>query len=64
MADAIIFKVEYLTEIFDLTVPKAVFELIFQLYNFLSTEKAVNDGFHEPERWLAVVKDSVDRKNY
>lgn len=64
MTDAIIFKVEYLAEVFDLTVPEATFEFTFQLYNFLSAAKAVNDGFHNPESRLALAKDSVDRKNY
>ena len=64
MAYQIFFKVEYITNIFDLTVPQTAFEFIFQLYNFLSEAKSDNDGLHEPERRLLDAKDSVARKGY
>jgi hypothetical protein len=38
------FKVEYVANVFDLTTPRTAFELIFQLYNFLSKAKTDNDG--------------------
>ncbi len=58
------FKVEYVTKVFDLTAPLTTFELIFQLYNFLSEAKADNDGLFEPERQLLEAKNSVTRKKY
>jgi len=64
MANAVSFKVEYETTVFDLTVPQNAFKFIFQLYNFLSAAKADNDGFHEPARRLADAKDSVARRRY
>lgn len=62
MAYAMFFKVEYITNVFDLTTPQAMFELIFQLYNFLSEAKADNDGLHDPESRLLEAKNSVARK--
>ena len=64
MTNAMFFKVEYDTKVFDLTVPQEAFDFIFELYNFLSAAKADNDSFHEPERRLADVKDSVARKQF
>jgi hypothetical protein len=64
MADAIFFKVEYITKAFDLTDPQSAFELIFQLYNFLSAAKTDNDGFYEPEGRLVNAKMSVAENNY
>ena len=64
MVYAIFFKVEYVTKVFDLTAPLTTFELIFQLYNFLSEAKADNDGLFEPERQLLEAKNSVTRKKY
>jgi hypothetical protein len=64
MAYAIFFKVEYVTNVFDLTAPQTAFELIFQLYNFLSEAKADNDGLYEPEYRLLEAKNSVARKGY
>jgi hypothetical protein len=39
MTNAISFKVEYDTKVFDLTVPKNAFDFIFELYNFLFAAK-------------------------
>jgi hypothetical protein len=64
MTYAIFFKVEYVTNIFDLTAPQTAFELIFQLYNFLYEAQADNDGLREPERQLLEAKKSVVRKGY
>ena len=64
MAYPIFFKVEYVTEIFDLTAPQSAFEFIYQIYNFLSEAKLNNDGLHEPENRLLDAKDSVARKGY
>ncbi len=64
MSYAIFIKVEYLTEVFDLTVPQTAFEFIFQLYNFLSEAKADNDELHQPEGRLLEAKNSVARKGY
>ena len=49
--------------VFDLTALQIAFELIFQLYNFLSEAKADNDGLREPECWLLEAKNSVARKD-
>jgi hypothetical protein len=62
MTNAIFFKVEYDTKVFDLTAPQAAFEFIFELYNFLFAAKADNDSFFQPERRLMEAKDSVARK--
>ena len=64
MANAILFKVEYVTETFDLTKPRSAFEFIFQMYNYFSM--AVNDNRHlrQPRLRLAEVKGSVTRRNY
>ena len=64
MTNAIFFKVEYDTAVFDLTVPQAAFKFIFQLYNFLSAAKADDDGFHDPVSRLAAAKDSIARRGY
>ena len=64
MANAILFKVEYVSKIFDLTVPQAAFEFIFQMYNFFSVAEADNVHLHQPETRLAEVKRSVAQKNY
>ncbi len=64
MANAILFKVEYVTKIFDLTVPQAAFEFTFQMYNFFSVAEADNVHLHQPETRLAEVKRSVAQKNY
>ncbi len=64
MANAILFKVEYVTKIFDLTVPQVAFEFIFQVYNFFSVAEADNVHLHQPETRLAEVKRSVAQKNY
>jgi hypothetical protein len=55
MAYAISFKVEYLTEVFDLRTPRRAFALLFQLYNFLSEAEADNEDLHEPENRLLFV---------
>ena len=64
MANAILFKVEYVTETFDLTKPRSAFEFIFQMYNYFSM--AVNDNRHlrQPRRQLARVKEMVNGRNY
>jgi hypothetical protein len=59
-----IFLVEYCITAFDLTVPQAVFEFIFELYNFLAAAKADNDIFHDPGTRLADAKNSVAQKEY
>lgn len=64
MAYPIFFEVEYVTEMFDLTDPQSAFELIFQLYNFLSEAKSDNDGLNEPRKQLLKAKCSVARKGY
>lgn len=64
MSYAIFFKVEYVTDIFNLTAPQTAFDFIFQLYNFLSEAKADNDGLREPETRLLNAKNSVARKGY
>jgi hypothetical protein len=58
------FKVEYTTRIFDLTIPKAAFEFIFQLYNFFSVAENDNRHLHRPKPRLAEAKESVARKQY
>jgi hypothetical protein len=64
VAYAIFFKVEYVTKVFDLTIPDDAFALIFQLYNLLSAAKADNDGLHQPEVRLSEAKNSVAQKRY
>lgn len=57
-------EVEYVTTTFDLNVPRAAFEFIFQLYNFFSV--AQNDNYHmiRPGPRLAEAKKSVGRRDY
>ena len=62
--NAIFFKVEYDTKVFDLTTPQSAFDFIFELYNFLSAAKADNDSLDRPERLLTEAKNSVARKAY
>jgi hypothetical protein len=64
MANAIFFKVEYVTNVFDLTAPQAAFELIFQLYNFFPEAKSDNGRLYDPEYQLLEAKNSVARKGY
>jgi hypothetical protein len=64
IADAMLFKVEYVTKAFNLSKPHTAFELIFQLYNFLSAAKTDNDGFHEPMRRLVDANNLVAKKKY
>ena len=64
MTNAISYKVEYDTKVFDLTAPQSAFDFIFELYNFLSAAKAENDSLDRPERRLTEAKDSVARKEY
>jgi hypothetical protein len=64
MVHVIFFKVEYVANVFDLMVPQTAFELIFQLYNFLSQAQADNDDLHDPEGRLLDAKNSVAQKGY
>ncbi|KAI0255971.1 kinase-like domain-containing protein [Lactifluus subvellereus] len=57
-------EVQFVTTNFDLTAPRAAFEFIFQLYNFVSAAKVDNDDFHNPEAQLALAKESVAKKGY
>ncbi|KAH9964146.1 kinase-like domain-containing protein [Russula dissimulans] len=57
-------KVEYVSKVFDLTVPRPAFEFIFQLYNFFSVAETDNACLHRPETRLAEAKESVARKDY
>jgi hypothetical protein len=64
MANAILFKVEYLSRGFDLTVPQPAFEFIFQLYNFFSDAKEDNKRLSQPDIQLTRAKESVEAKQY
>ena len=64
MANAILFKVEFITKHFDLTDPQSAFEFIFRVYNFLSVAKADNDNLERPKHQLLHAKESVAQKNY
>lgn len=64
MANAILFKVEYVSREFDLSVPRKAFEFIFQMYNFFSAAKKGNDHLLRPLDQLADAKQSVNEKNY
>jgi hypothetical protein len=64
MANAILFKVEYVTSIFDLTVPRTAFEFIFQMYNFFSLARKDNVRLGRPKGRLAEAKQLVVRQNY
>jgi len=64
LPDAIFFKVEYVSESFDLNSRRRMFEFIFGLYNFVSAAQIDNDGFDEPRQRLELAKQSVARKNY
>jgi hypothetical protein len=57
------FKVEYATESFDLTVPQAALEFIFQLYNFFSFAEDDNRHLRQPGSRLEEAKESVARKH-
>ncbi len=48
MSNATIFKVEYITNKFDLTVARTASEFKFQLYNFLSAVVDDNASFYDP----------------
>ena len=58
MANATFFEVEYVTKVFDLTVPRTAFEFIFQMYNFITDAKDGNTRLHEPIPGLASAKQS------
>jgi len=64
MVNAILFKVEFVTRVFDLTVPRTAFEFIFQLYNFFSDAEADNDRLLDPKSRLRNAEGSVARKGY
>jgi hypothetical protein len=64
VANAILFKVEFVTKHFDLTDPQSAFEFIFRVYNFLSVAKADNDNLERPKHRLLPAKESVAQKNY
>ncbi len=64
MSNAIFFKVEYITNEFDLTVAKTASEFMFQLYNFLSPAVDDNYGFDEPVQRLEDAKASVSQRGY
>jgi hypothetical protein len=64
MTIEIFLKVEYDTKVFDLTLPQAAFDFIFELYNFLSAAKADNDSFDGPQRRLTEAKISVEQKQF
>ena len=59
MVNAILFKVEYITKVFDLTDPRSVFEFIFRLYNFISDAEAENRRLDRPQTRLSKAKESV-----
>ncbi len=61
---AIFFKVEYVSESFDLKKSETAFEFLFRLYNFVSVAQTDNEGFDEPEQRLEQAKQSVARKKY
>jgi hypothetical protein len=62
MSNAIIFKVEYITNKFDLTVAGTASEFKFQLYNFLSAAVDDNASFCDPYKRLKERKISVGRR--
>src|SRR6267142_5748758 len=62
MTNAIFFKVEYDTKVFDLTALQSVFNFIFELYNCLPAAKADNDSLDKLKRRLIEAKDSVVKK--
>ena len=64
MANAKLFKVEYDSREFDLTVPQSAFEFIFQLYNFFSDAKEDNKRLSQPDIQLKRAKESVEAKNH
>jgi hypothetical protein len=62
MVNVILFKVEYVTKVFDLTDPRSVFEFIFQLYNFISDAEAENRRLDQPRTRLLNAQESVMQK--
>jgi hypothetical protein len=62
MSNAIIFKVEYITNKFDLTVAGTASEFKFQLYNFLSAAVDDNASFYDPYQRLKETKALVGRR--
>jgi hypothetical protein len=64
VANATLFKVEYVTKVFDLTVSRTAFEFIFQMYNFFTDAMDGNARLHEPRTRLYDAKLSVSRKRY
>jgi hypothetical protein len=63
MADVILFKVEYVTKVFNLMDPQSAFEFLFRLYNFISDAEAENRRLDPPETRLSKAKESVMQKN-
>ncbi|KAH9953314.1 kinase-like domain-containing protein [Russula dissimulans] len=57
-------KVEYVSKVFDLTVPRTAFEFIFQMYNFFSLAKADNARLDRPGARLREAKQSMDEEDY
>jgi hypothetical protein len=64
MTNAITFKVEYDTKVFDLTALQSAFDFIFELYNLLSAAKADNVSLDEPRRRLIEARNSVVNQKY
>jgi hypothetical protein len=64
MANAILFKVEYISREFDLTAPQPAFEFIFQIYNFFSDANEDNKRLSQPDIQLTRAKESVEAKQY
>ncbi|KAI9507571.1 kinase-like domain-containing protein [Russula earlei] len=54
-------KVQYITQTFNLTAPKELFQFLFQLYNFAFRAKFENDTFDNPTCRLQDAKANVER---
>jgi hypothetical protein len=63
MANAILFKVKYVTNTFDLTAPEDVFQFIFQIYNFVSVAKADNKRLDGLDSQFAEVAKITKKQN-